>query len=120
MSGLHRLNPKFQPAFDGPALAKGLIHKLRNQFAVPILEAYLFGSAAEGKNTVDSDLDLLIVLPDGYDLKSLYKIVYQPLFSPVATDWILISNSDFHLNKDIGGVSFVATRTGVNISYDTK
>jgi predicted nucleotidyltransferase len=110
MSRLLRLNPNFKPAFDGIECAKLLIVKLQNE--IEIKEAFLFGSAAEGKNTEDSDLDLLIVVGIVSDIKKCYEIVNRPFFSERAVDWIVKSQADFNVQKEVGGVCRVAFLTG--------
>lgn len=113
MSRLSRLNPHFKPAFDGFKIANDLLEKLAK--SKPIHEAYLFGSAAEGKNSVDSDLDLLIVIPDDAIIKDYYEIVNAPFYSPVAVDWIFTTKVEFEKNREIGGVSRVAFLTGKKV-----
>ncbi len=78
-------------------------------------QAFLFGSASVGKNTSDSDLDILIVIPDSEIADTYYKSVNKAFFSPVAVDWIIKKKSDFEMEKEIGGVSRVAYLTGKRI-----
>ncbi len=120
MSRLHKLDPNFKPAFNGPELAHSLVQKLNEQgknSGKPIEFAYLFGSASEGKNTVDSDLDILVIVLDNFanDIPFYYSIVNQPFFSPVAVDWIFMSSSEFNLKKDTGGVARIAHINGMRI-----
>lgn len=121
MSRLLKLNPHFQPAFSGLQVAKDLGSKLRKESLAekkPILDIYLFGSAAEGKNTIHSDLDLLVVVPDNQqnDIKSYYSIVTKPHFSPYAVDWIFKTESEFNTNKEIGGVCRIAYLNGIKVN----
>ncbi len=113
MSRLRLLDPQFKPAFDGPAIARSLITQLSGKKTV--LLAYLFGSAAQNKNTVDSDLDLLVIVPDGSEIKSYYEVVNSAFFSPVAVDWIFITESEFNKNSEIGGISMIAKQQGIGI-----
>jgi|GEM_PF-5681741 len=113
---LLKLDPNFKPAFDGPALAQGLIDKLNS--SLPLHAAYLFGSAAEGKNTINSDLDILLVVPDSIDIKKYYTFVNAPFFSPVAVDWIIQLKTDFEKSLEIGGVSTVATENGIKLKIN--
>lgn len=110
------LDPNFKPAFDGVKIASELLVKVAAE--LPILKAYLFGSSAIGKNTKDSDLDLLIVVPDFADIKTYYNFVNTPFFSPVAVDWIIKTESDFTANQSLGGVSMVASQTGIEIKFN--
>lgn len=120
MSRLHKLDPNFKPAFNGPELAHSLVQKLNetaSKLNKPIEFAYLFGSASVGKNSVDSDLDILVVVSDHYsnDIPFYYSIVNQPFFSPVAVDWIFMSSSDFNLKKEDGGVARIAYVNGMRV-----
>lgn len=113
MSNLLKLDPNFKPAFDGVSLARELIIKILSQR--PLVKAVLFGSSAEGKNTADSDLDILLVIPDSEEPQDYYKIVTAPFFSKVAVDWLILKESDFDEKKNIGGVCFVADKKGINL-----
>ena len=60
----------------------------------------LFGSAAQGTMTRNSDVDLLIV-KEGGDAKNLRARIYENLYGVrVAVDAILISPSDLERYKD--------------------
>lgn len=60
----------------------------------------LFGSAAQGTMTRNSDVDLLIV-KEGGDTKNLRARIYESLYGVrVAVDAILISPSDLERYKD--------------------
>ncbi len=117
MSDLLKLNPDFKPAFDGKALAKELIAKILVE--QKLTQAFLFGSAAENKNTENSDLDILLVIPNDADEKNYYKVTQRPFFSSRAVDWIVKKESDFNIQKNIGGISLIAYQTGILI-YDDK
>jgi len=123
MSRLLRLDPNFKPAFQGVALAEDLTKKLISSCtlsSLSIVDVFLFGSAAEGKNTIDSDLDILVIVPDNYDqrIKDFYKIVAQPFFSPVAIDWIFKTKAEFDVQKEIGGISRIAFLNGIRIKIN--
>lgn len=92
-----KLDPNFKPAFNGIELATKLIEKLNLQH--DITTAYLFGSSAEGKNKADSDLDILLVIPENEDPKVYYKTVNTPYFSDVAVDWIIKNQKEFDEKK---------------------
>lgn len=80
-----------------------------------ILDAYLFGSAVDGNFTSDSDLDLLVVVPDQAAIIKLQKEVYSPRFTDVAIDWILRTQESFETRKLEGGVCFVAAQSGMKL-----
>jgi predicted nucleotidyltransferase len=113
MSNLLKLDPNFKPAFDGVALAHELINKILTKRQ--LVKAILFGSSAECKNTADSDLNILLIIPDGEEPENYYKIVNTPFFSKVAVDWIIFKESDFKKKKDVGGFCFVADKRGINL-----
>ena len=113
---LLKLNPDFKPAFDGPVMAQQLVHKVA--MALPVRKAILFGSAAHQKNTVHSDLDILLIVPDSAVIKDYYKFVHQPYFSSVSVDWIIKTESDYVKEEAIGGVSMVASHTGIEMSIN--
>lgn len=108
---LLKLSPNFKPAFDGPKEASKLVSKLLKE--LPVVKVFLFGSSAEKKNTSDSDLDILVVVPNKSDVMDYYKVVNAPFFSPIATDWIFKTEDEFLTRKDLGGVCFIASRHGV-------
>lgn len=115
---LLKLDPHLKPAFDGPKTAQQLISKLTA--AKPVVAAYLFGSAAVGRNTADSDLDILLVVPDGSDIKKYHQFVNTAHFSPVAVDWIIKTASDFEKDQKIGGIAMVAAQTGIKLTCGSK
>lgn len=67
---LYRLNRAHvaAPFIEGLAsLREQLLERLRKQaatWAVPAVAVWLFGSAARGDGTVDSDIDVLVIRPD--------------------------------------------------------
>lgn len=110
------LDPNFKPAFDGQRLAQDLIDKVSAQS--PVVAAYLFGSSSVGKNTADSDIDILLVIPDGTDVKAYYKFVSTPFFSTTAVDWIIKTKIEFENSRQIGGISMVASATGIELKIN--
>ncbi len=74
----------------------------------------LFGSAATGEMTPDSDLDLLIVEPDTSDQRNEYVRIVKALRGiryPI--DILFISTSWFEQSKDvIGGIAYPAHQHG--------
>ncbi len=116
MSSLLKLNRKRTPPYDGIKMASELVQKLESEIA--LYQVYLFGSAATNEHTLDSDLDLLVIVDDTSDIKKVYKIVQRPFFSSVAVDWIVKSKAEFSKMKDIGGVCFVAFHQGKEINLN--
>jgi predicted nucleotidyltransferase len=55
----------------------------------------LFGSGARGTMTHDSDLDLLVILPDGISRRAKTQSLYRVLADmPYATDVVVATVSD--------------------------
>ncbi len=117
MSKLARLNPKFKPAFDGVSAARQAVLRLQQQ-SVSIIEAYLFGSAAVGKNTADSDLDILVVIPQDADLRTYFQACQKPGISDIATDWLFKKQDEFLSEIQNGGISRIAVSEGVKVFPD--
>jgi predicted nucleotidyltransferase len=74
----------------------------------------LFGSAATGQMTKDSDIDLLIVDPDPHDTRDESVKIRRALGDvgyPV--DVIVIATDRFEATKDIiGGIAYPANKYG--------
>ncbi|MGC9454153.1 MAG: nucleotidyltransferase domain-containing protein [Phycisphaerae bacterium] len=74
----------------------------------------LFGSAATGEMTADSDVDLLIVEPDIPDRRAEYVRVRRALGGlKYPFDILFISTDRFERSKDvIGGLAYPADKYG--------
>ena len=69
--------------------------------AVQPLRVVLFGSAAIGRMGPDSDLDLLVVMPDGVHRRQTAQKIYRCLSGiGTAKDIIVVTESDIHNHKD--------------------
>ncbi|MGA1839946.1 MAG: nucleotidyltransferase domain-containing protein [bacterium] len=69
--------------------------------AVQPLRVVLFGSAAIGRMGPDSDLDLLVVMPDGVHRRKTAQKIYRSLSGiGVAKDIIVVTESDIHNHGD--------------------
>jgi predicted nucleotidyltransferase len=77
--------------------------------------AYLFGSAANGNFTSDSDLDFIIVAKNQAANKQLQNEVYSPRFTDIAIDWIFKTKESFDKRKNFGGVCFDAFHSGMRL-----
>lgn len=86
------LTPRFGPGARG--LLGRCVEALRR--AVPAEEVWLFGSTARGTPGPDSDLDLLVVLPDNHGLArptlACFKAI-RSLHSGVPIDVVAITRS---------------------------
>lgn len=77
------------------------------------LAVYLFGSAASGRMTEASDLDFLIVLPDGAEHKSVKKKYHEQRRGgrwPV--DVVFMGREEFLRCSKIGGVAMICVQEG--------
>ena len=79
----------------------------------------LFGSAARGALTENSDLDLLVVMPDGTHRRRTAQAVYRGLLGVgVAKDIVVVTESDVRrYGDDPGLVLFTALREGKELYY---
>lgn len=77
----------------------------------------VFGSAARGEMTPDSDLDLLVVMPDGTPrLETTKKLHLQMFGIPVAVDLLVATLSDIEKHRDnIGLVYRTILREGKQV-----
>lgn len=77
----------------------------------------LFGSQANGTATPDSDLDLLIVMPDGVDQRATAIAMRQALADlPVSKDLIVTTRSEIARFGDVvGTMAHEALSSGVTI-----
>ncbi len=74
----------------------------------------LFGSAAMGRMTADSDIDVLIVEPEVEDARSESRRLREALAGlGIAIDVIVISTERFEETKGvIGGIAYPANKYG--------
>ncbi len=70
-----------------------LVHRI--VVAVKPLRIILFGSAARGEMGPDSDLDVLVVMPDGCDCRAIAKSIYRHLWDlKYAHDILVVHQQD--------------------------
>lgn len=61
----------------------------------------LFGSAAEGRMGPDSDIDLLVIMPDGIHRRNTAKRIYKKLSGMgFSKDIIVVTESDIRKNRN--------------------
>ena len=66
--------------------------------AVHPLRVVLFGSAVRGEMGPDSDVDVLVVMPEGTNRRQTAQYVHTQLFGiPVAVDVVVATPSDLEL-----------------------
>lgn len=111
--GLNKLAASYNPGFDPKDRARALAKDLASTF--PGLQVYLFGSAASGRFTEDSDLDLLLVYPDGTDLAASQKTLYSKRWTDIAVDFICVTQEQFDKKKNLGGICFESFHYGMKL-----
>jgi predicted nucleotidyltransferase len=81
------------------------------------LRIVLFGSAARGEMRPDSDIDVLIVMPDDVHRRRTAQDIHQQLFGfPLSIDVLVVTSADLRTPKEnIGLVYHRALREGKEI-----
>lgn len=75
--------------------------------AVHPLRVVLFGSAARGEALPDSDVDVLVVMPDGAHRLNTAQAVYRNLAGiKVAVDVVVATEADMRDYKDSPGLVY--------------
>lgn len=84
-------------------IVKKLKEILISQFAQEILKVVVFGSYATGKETPDSDLDILIVVKDKELEKEIdnmaYKVMWAYNFSPLLSIYVITEAHFTYIKK---------------------
>ena len=71
------------------------------------LRIILFGSAARGEAGQDSDIDLLVVMPEGTPRLATAEKLYMRMFGiPAAIDFLVATPSDLERNRDNIGLVY--------------
>lgn len=105
----------FYPSFNKEELVKKLKEKMRDLAPkLPLSLAVLFGSYAQGKNTVASDVDILIVY-EGEQRRDAYVTVKKTMNIPLLEPHVYSENEYDRLRKVIdrmteGGVVLFSRR----------
>ena len=77
------------------------------------LKIILIGSAARLEMTSQSDIDLVVVLPDDIDQKKAVKSIYQNRApSDFPTDLLVYNESEFLQRAAVGGICAIAQAEG--------
>ncbi len=71
------------------------------------LRIILFGSAARGEAGQDSDIDLLVVMPEGTPRLAAAEKLHMRMFGiPAAVDFLVATPSDLERNRDNIGLVY--------------
>lgn len=94
-----------------PTIRRRLVSRFRPERII------VFGSQARGDATQQSDLDLLVVVPDATDIKSATRDMYEVLDDlPIAKDIVVATLADIDRFGDlVGTILQPALREGVTI-----
>ncbi|MHB0912792.1 MAG: nucleotidyltransferase domain-containing protein [Armatimonadota bacterium] len=86
------------------------------QVAKPV-RIILFGSAARGEMTADSDVDVLVVVPDGTPRRKTAQDIYRNMIGfDLAVDVVVATESDIREHGDnFSLVYYPALREGAEI-----
>ncbi len=91
----------------------------RTVAAVHPLRILLFGSAARGDAGLNSDLDLLVVMPDGVHRRHTAQHLHEVLFGVgYAKDIIVATVSDIERHRNNAGLVYAAALdSGVEVYH---
>ncbi|MBI2191208.1 MAG: nucleotidyltransferase domain-containing protein [Planctomycetes bacterium] len=82
-----------------PEALRDLVNRIVG--AASPLRIILFGSAARGEMSQDSDLDVLVVMPDDSDCRAVARTLYRRLRGfPYASDILVVPQKDMELYAD--------------------
>lgn len=71
------------------------------------LRIILFGSAARGEAGKNSDIDLLVVMPEGTSRRATAARLHMEMFGiPVAVDFLVATPSDLEKHKENVGLIY--------------
>ncbi len=75
--------------------------------AVSPLKIILFGSTARGEAQPDSDVDVLVVVPDGVHRLEAAQVIYRHLLGvKIAVDIVVATETDIEVHKDSAGLVY--------------
>ncbi len=85
------------------------------------LQIILFGSAARGDMTTDSDIDLLVVMPDGTQKRETMRYLLKNIkFYEIDYDIVVATVTDLTEYKDdVGFIYYYALKEGKTV-YDRR
>lgn len=88
-----------------PAQLNELVHRIVN--AVHPLRILLFGSAVRSEMTRESDLDVLVVMPEGVNRRATAQLLHTRFFGlPFAVDVMVTTPSLLERHRDNPGLVY--------------
>ncbi len=101
---------------DRYSIAKEFADDLKQRFGDNIISIILFGSVAKGKETKESDIDLLIISKERI-FKDLKEPIAKILKQDIVPEVINLSVSEFDLMKQRGSpFYFTIQKEGIKIA----
>jgi predicted nucleotidyltransferase len=88
---------------------KGIVDELVRRIleVVSPVRIILFGSAAQGQMGVNSDLDVLVVMPDGTHRRNTSKELYRRLYGfGLAKDIVVATTTDLEKHRNNPGLVY--------------
>ena len=86
---------------------------------VPVEQIFLFGSYAEGTSNVNSDLDILVIMPDNTDIREIdaMKLIHKAIgdIKTMPVDIIVSKKSKFNQRKATPSIERQIDKEGVII-----
>lgn len=76
-----------------------------------VLRAYIFGSYATGNQNLESDVDIAVIVEDGFDR----RLLPRPLHGLIPVDFVVLPLSEFERRQHVGGVSASVRSEGIEI-----
>ena len=71
------------------------------------LKIILFGSSARGEDRPDSDVDVLVIVPDGVHRLETAQVIYKNLIGvKIAVDVVVATQTDIESYKDSAGLVY--------------
>ena len=91
----------------------------RTVAAVHPLRIVLFGSAARGETNSNSDLDLLVIMPDGVHRRQTAQHLHEALFGVgYAKDIVVATLSDIERHRNNAGLVYAeALNSGMEVYH---
>jgi len=91
------------------AALSSLVSQLKDLGAVKVI---LFGSAARGEVDVDSDLDLLVLMPGTKSGREWRNLVYEKTSRDVAADMLVYTVDEWEREKPVSTILQTIAREG--------
>ncbi|MEN6578148.1 MAG: nucleotidyltransferase domain-containing protein [Phycisphaerales bacterium] len=105
----HQDHSQYRIAPCGDVKIESLVREVADRIVKQVhpLRIILFGSAARNDRNPESDIDLLVVMPDGTHKRQTAQMLYHQLRGlPVPVDVIVTTEGDLDREKDSPGLIY--------------